>query len=1097
VSVKVRDSNGFIALSGSLVYTVYNDPTISTPAASPTEVDVGQMANFSTTAGGGWGGLTLSWFNLPTGCLSSNLSLLPCTPTGSGTFNVGVGVKDGNGMWVQSSTISFTVYSDPASGTPAFIPNTIDIGQYTSASTSTTGGHGPFTYVWIGLPAGCSAVVASFSCKPTVTGSFSVTVRVKDSNGFSATSPASVLTVNLDPIALQSPSSQQTNESGQANRFTVNVTLGTAPYTYQWMVNGSAIAGATSSAFIFHPVYPANYTINVTVIDKAGWQLWTTGVVESVLPGPQVSFTAPSQSTDVGRSVTFTGTESGGVSPFTFAWFLNSTIVQNGPSILWTFRPTGAATYLITLRVTDSDLAYVNSATLTFTVYADPVVNSLTASPASVDLGQQTTFTTVASFGSGGFSYAWSGLPSGCSSTSSSITCSPGTAGTFTVSVTVTDSNGVSAVSSPLSFTVFADPTITTPTTNRTSADVGQSITFTSTSSGGSGGNTYAWAGLPTGCTSSDSLTVSCTPGASGTFEVKVTVTDSNGFSLTSSAVSFTVYSAPTMTGPTATPTTVDLNQTARFSVVANSGSGGFSFTWSGLPTGCASANAYNVTCTPSIAGDYNVSVRATDSDGYSVTSTALFFVVHTIPTVSLAANVSVIDLGREVELTLTISGGLGPYTAAWTLNGSAWTLPPSGDSSFLFIPIGAGTFTFSVRVTDSIGGTSSGATPIAVTVDAHLVVTVVESPSSIVLGATALFNGTVHGGTAPFTYQWYVDGTASSGATGIQFSFTPAIAGTYDVTMVVTDAAGVHVTSVPFVLTVTTPKQQNQNTGSLFSGLFLWILIAIVVAVLIIVIVLMSRRRRSREAKPTAEAEVVPGLAAAAAMEGGPSPEESPIPPVEPAPSQPETMAGTSIAQEVPAAAVVERTAEQPTPTMPPEELKTVPVPETPQPAPKATPAEPTTPTKPSTAVEPTTPESVQSSDNLFDTILLSAGLEVPAEKAAATPKKTPKKKTMVTAAPTVAAATPTSLPPPVTAPICPRCGESLPSADSECLACALDKLSESPDSPPGQPPSSGTKAPSTRAEKPKMCLFCKKPLDAKGYCSSCDISWGAVNDV
>jgi hypothetical protein len=1102
VSIKVRDSNGFVASGGSLSYKVHPDPTISTPTANPTEVDVGQMTNFSTTAGGGWGGLTLTWFNLPTGCLSSNLSMLPCTSTGSGTFNVGVGVKDGNGMWVQSSTISFTVYSDPTSGTPSFLPSTVDLGQVTLASTSTSGGYGPFTYAWIGLPAGCSAVVASFSCKPTVTGSFSVTVRVKDANGMSATSLAAVLTINADPLASQSPATQQTNESGQANRFTVNVTLGTAPYTYQWLVNGTAVTGATSSVFIFHPVYPANYTINVTVIDKAGWQLWTAGVVETVLPGPHVSFTAPTQSTDVGRSVTFTGTESGGVSPFAFAWFLNSTIMQNGPSLLWTFKPTGAATYHITLRVTDSNQAYINSTTLIFTVYADPVVSSLAASPASVDLGQQTTFTTVASFGSGGFSYAWSGLPSGCSSSASSFSCSPGITGTFTVSVTVTDSIGVSAVSSPLSFTVFVDPTITTPTVNRTSADVGQSISFTSTTSGGSGGNTYAWAGLPTGCTSSNSLTVYCTPGVSGTFEVKVTVTDSNGFSVTSPAASITIHSAPVVTGPKATPASIDIGQSATFSVMASSGSGGFSYAWSGLPTGCLSANSYNITCAPSIAGSYNITVRVTDSNGYSVTGTTLFFMVHSIPTVTLSANVTFVDLGRGIELTLTIYGGLGPYTAAWTLNGSAWALPPGGDSSFLFIPSGAGTFIFSAMVTDSLGGTSYSSAPVTVTVNARLAVSVVESPSSIALGATALFNGTVHGGTAPFTYQWYVDGTASSGATGIQFSFTPSSSGTYDVTLVVTDAAGIHVTSVPFVLTVTSPKQQNQNTGSFLSGPFLWILIVIIVAALVVIIVLMRRRHRPEEARPPTETEAAQGLVAAAAFEGGPSPEESPLPLAEPEPFQPESTPEpyvpeefpSELPQEIPAVAVVEAPTEQPTPTMPPEEPKDAPIAETPPPAPPAPPPEPVKATEP---VAPPAPS--ESSDNLFDTILLSAGLEVPAEQAAAAQKKpSKKKKNVADAAPAAAVAAPAAVPPkPAKSPTCPRCGEALPSADSECLACALDRLNESIDAPPGHAPSPGTKAPSTPTELPKVCLFCKKPLDAKGYCDSCNINWEAINNV
>ena len=47
---------------------------------------------------------------------------------------------------------------------------------------------------------------------------------------------------------------------------------------------------------------------------------------------------------------------------------------------------------------------------------------------------------------------------------------------------------------------------------------------------------TYSYAGLPAGCTSADTPVLACTPNATGTFNVQVTVTDANGMTMRSNA---------------------------------------------------------------------------------------------------------------------------------------------------------------------------------------------------------------------------------------------------------------------------------------------------------------------------------------------------------------------------------------------------------------------------------------------------------------------------------------------------------------------------------------------------------------------------------
>jgi hypothetical protein len=71
-------------------------------------------------------------------------------------------------------------------------------------------------------------------------------------------------------------------------------------------------------------------------------------------------------------------------------------------------------------------------------------------------------------------------------------------------------------------------------------------------------------------------------------------------------------------------------------------------------------------------------------------------------------------------------------------------------------------------------------------------------SPSSAIIdvGQQQLFNSSVTGGTSPYTYRWYLDGTVVSGATNVTWTFTPASSGYYTVYLNVTDSVGAQATS-------------------------------------------------------------------------------------------------------------------------------------------------------------------------------------------------------------------------------------------------------------------------------------------------------------
>jgi PKD repeat protein len=168
-----------------------------------------------------------------------------------------------------------------------------------------------------------------------------------------------------------------------------------------------------------------------------------------------------------------------------------------------------------------------------------PVSASASATPSSVDVGQTVSFSCTAGGGVAPYTYSWV-FGDGTTGTGQSATHSYTTAGSMTAVCTVRDSDSTTATGAA-SVAVVALPSVTTPSASPNGPLEGSSVTITVSASGGSGGLTYTWAGLPPGCVSANSPSVTCTPTSSGTYQVSVTVVDSNGGQVTSQALSLTV----------------------------------------------------------------------------------------------------------------------------------------------------------------------------------------------------------------------------------------------------------------------------------------------------------------------------------------------------------------------------------------------------------------------------------------------------------------------------------------------------------------------------------------------------------------------------
>lgn len=314
--------------------------------------------------------------------------------------------------------------------------------------------------------------------------------------------------------------------------------------------------------------------------------------------------------------------------------------------------PTAPGIYLVALGVTDAD-NYSVASTLVFQVFSDPVAMSPTViyglpplhppfPPiiSSADVLESVSFIEKPLGGSGSYTqYQWTGVVAGTCSGRDTATpeCQFTSSGNVTVSVRITDTNGVTSSPSPPAFLrIYSLPVAVLPEANRSSADYGQQISFRASVAPGTGapGNyEYSWVGLPPECLGWSGPTPSCTAIRVGNLSIQVIIFDSNGGeSAPSPMLNIPVYSDPKVAAFTVAPDSIHIGRTVTLSVSVLNGSGNFNYTWVGLPSGC-SGSAAEIACQPAQTGSYAISVIVTDANGYVLQSSTMDLLV--LPSVS------------------------------------------------------------------------------------------------------------------------------------------------------------------------------------------------------------------------------------------------------------------------------------------------------------------------------------------------------------------------------------------------------------------------------------------------------------------------------
>ncbi|SFA99020.1 Putative Ig domain-containing protein [Collimonas sp. OK607] len=711
-----------------------------------------------------------------------------------------------NGAGTSSpATVSVTVSTPTLTLTPAGPILTPVYGNAFSQSFSTSGGVAPYTYALSGsLPTGLSwnAATATLSGTPTQSGNFPVTVTATDQST-GAGAPFSIaigytLAISAPIISLTS-ATLPGSAIGTSYTASISASGGIGPYTYAVSagalptgvsLNGSsgALSGTPTEAGAF------GFTVRASDVNSfAGTRTYNILVGVPTLTLTPASL--PAAAVAVGYSATFTA--GGGTSPYnyTLTGTLPSGITFNSATGVLSGTTAQAGSFPITVRATDSStgagapFTVQNSYTLTV---AAP---SISLAPSSIAGGTVAVSYSAAISASGGAApYAYSlvsgALPAGVTLNASTgaLSGTPSAAGTFSFTVRGLDANNFSGSQAYSLAIAAATVTLNPATLPNPTAEAAYTTTLTAV--GGTAPYSFAVAGgaLPSGLTLNSATGVlSGTANQSGSFTFNIRASDSSSgagapFSAT---VSYTLnVGAPTIAVTPGVMAAAKVN--VAYSQQFTAGGGIAPYTYAiavgSLPAGLTLNTATGLLSgTPSAAGSFGFTVRATDTQNFSGQQALTLGVGQAQP---VAVNDSAATTANQLVTVNVTANDSGPITSI------AISTPPAHGSvavsglNAVYTPASNyfGNDSFSYTATGP-GGTSTPAS-VTVAVTPLAVPVAVPQTATVLAGQPVTLHAANGASGGPFTLAVVVS-APSAGTTavsGTDIVYTSAVGSSGDI---------------------------------------------------------------------------------------------------------------------------------------------------------------------------------------------------------------------------------------------------------------------------------------------------------------------------
>jgi len=844
IVVTATDANGCTGTGTTYTLVIgCQTITVTNPATTTGTVNVAFSQTF--TASNTIGAVTFTTAStLPAGLSLSTGGVLSGTPTQTGSFPIVVTATDANGCSGSGATYTLVIGCQTITVTnPATNTGTVNAAFSQTFTASNTIGAVTFTTAST-QPAGLALSTGGvLSGTPTQNGSFPIVVTATDANGCTGSGATYTLTIGCQVITVTNPATTTgTVNTAFSQTFTAGNTVGAVTFTLNSGTLPTGLSLSTGGVLSGTPTQSGSFPITVKATDANG--CFGVGATYTLVIGCQtITVTNPVNNTgtiNVPFSETFTAGNTIGAVTFT----LNSGTLPTGLSLstggILSGTPTQPGSFPITVKATDANGCFGVSATYTISIacqtitVGNPTSNSNAAGTPLV--AANFTFTQTGGIGTTNFTTA-STLPTGVTlSTGGVLQGTPTQGGSFPITVTATDSNGCTGLSSGYILTITCPViTVTNPGVNTGTVDAAFSQTFTQ--SGGQGTITWSVSGaLPNGITlSTSSGVLSGTPTQPGSFPITVTATDQNGCTGTGATYILTIACQTiTVTNPGVTTGTVDapFSQTFTQSGVGTHTPATFTINTGTLPSGLSLSTAGVLSGTPGQPGSFPITVKVTDVNGCTGIGATytLNIACQTITVTNPGVTTGTVDAAFSQTFTQT---GVGTHTpATFTINSgtlpSGLTLSSAGVLSGT--PGQPGSFPITVKVTDVNGCSGIGAT-----YNLNIACQTITVTNPGVTTGTAgqafsqTFTQTGVGTHTPATFT-----TASTLPTGFSLSTAGVLAGTttqhgsFPIVVTVTDSNGCTGTGSTYTLviacntiTVTNPVNTTGTVASPFSETF------------------------------------------------------------------------------------------------------------------------------------------------------------------------------------------------------------------------------------------------------------------------------------